>query len=163
MNSPLSRSGSTGTLCVVPSRLYGANPFDRSQSNQPRGKTFILSADDEPLTLLTRQAILERSGYEVLSAADGCEALDIFAAHYVDLAILDYQMPRLDGAAVAREMKRLRPRLPILMVSGLLVEDDVKECVDSLFIKGQNPKLLLCEMERLLASSKFCARAAAGF
>jgi CheY-like chemotaxis protein len=161
MNLPF--SSSPITLSLVPGRYNRDYISGRGKFNQPRGKTFILSADDDPLTLITRRAILEMSGYEVLSAADGREALDIFAAHYVDLAILDYQMPRLDGAAVAREMKRLRPRLPILMVSGLLIEDDVKECVDSLFIKGQNPKLLLCEMERLLASSKFCTRAAAGF
>ena len=163
MTSSLLRSNSTRTLSLVPGRFNRDYISGRGQFNQSRGKTFILSADDEPLTLLTRRAILEMSGYGVLNAADGREALDIFAAHYVYLAILDYRMPRLDGGAVAREMKRVRPRLPILMVSGELIEDDVRECVDSLFIKGQSPKLLLAEIDRLLAASKLSVQTAANF
>lgn len=160
MKSP--NSISTRMLSLVPGRFHRDHISYHSQSHQSRGKTFILSADDEPLTLFTRQAILEISGYEVLNAADGRQALDIFAGHHVDLVVLDYRMPRLDGGAVAREMKRQRPLLPIVMVSGEIIEEEAKGCVDSFFTKGQSPKLLLGEIERLLASSRSRVRAAAG-
>jgi CheY-like chemotaxis protein len=61
----------------------------------------ILSVDDEPGILFTRQKLLENAGYEVLSAADGEQALHFFAAHDVDLVLLDYLMPGMDGGAVA--------------------------------------------------------------
>ena len=78
----------------------------------------ILSVDDEPGILLTRQAILEKEGYKVLSAVDGEQALGLFAVQAVHLVLLDYLMPRMDGGAVAQEMKKRKPLVPTIMVSG---------------------------------------------
>ena len=65
----------------------------------------ILSVDDEPSILFTRHKLLQAAGYDVLSAADGEQALHFFAMHAVDLVLLDYAMPGIDGGIVAREMK----------------------------------------------------------
>lgn len=111
----------------------------------------ILSVDDEPGILITRQAILEKEGYKVLSAVDGEQALGLFAVQAVDLVLLDYLMPRMDGGAVAQEMKKRKPLVPVIMVSGSSVPEDTLTCVDCFVRKGEGPALLLEKIERLLA------------
>ena len=78
----------------------------------------ILSVDDEPRLLQTREKLLQFAGYEVLSAANGEKALEIFAAHPVDLVLLDFRMPGMDGGIVAQQMKRRKPLVPVVMVSA---------------------------------------------
>lgn len=143
-----------------PARFYQDYCIDHSRFSQPYGKTCILTADDEPLVLFTQRAILEIAGYEVVIASDGGEALERFAKHHVDLAILDFRMPTLDGGSVARELKRLRPHLPVILLSGGQVDDESKACADCFLTKGQSPTLLFREIERLLACSKIPVRAA---
>ena len=111
----------------------------------------ILSVDDEPLILHTRQKILEAAGYDVLSASNGEEALGFFAAVLVDLVLLDYAMPGLDGGRVAREMKASRPLVPIILVTGLPFEDKTLPCVDWIYKKGDDPGFLLAKIRQLLA------------
>src|SRR5271169_4728872 len=73
------------------------------------GGTFILSVDDDAAVLYSRQKILEAAGYYVLSASDGKQALGYFAAVLVDLVVVDYAMPGMNGGMVARFMKTKRP------------------------------------------------------
>jgi DNA-binding response OmpR family regulator len=57
----------------------------------------ILIVDDEPRYLRLLEANLRTEGYEVVTAQDGMQALDVFSANPVDLVLLDVMMPRLDG------------------------------------------------------------------
>jgi CheY-like chemotaxis protein len=68
------------------------------------GTRLILSVDDEPGIVVSRQLVLESAGYEVLSAADGEQALQMFAQRWVDLVLLDYVMPGMNGGVVARKI-----------------------------------------------------------
>jgi len=147
------------SLPVRPTGFYKDYCFDHSQFGQPYGKASILTADDEPLVLFTQRAILEIAGYEVVIAANGREALDKFGSHRVDLAILDFGMPELDGGSVARELKRQK-QLPVILLSGGEVDDESKASVDCFLSKGQSPALLLREVERLLARFKMPVRSA---
>lgn len=98
-----------------------------------------------------RRMVLELSGYEVLDARDGLEALQVFDANSVDLVLLDYFMPGMDGGAVAREMKRKQPHVPVIIVSASIdCFDRVRGKVDSFICKGNGPELLLAEIERFL-------------
>ncbi|MGH9607631.1 MAG: response regulator [Terracidiphilus sp.] len=119
-----------------------------------RGAACVLSVDDEPGVLLTRQMVLEMAGYEVLNAANGRQALASFDAQPVDLVVLDYRMPGMDGGAVAREMKRRKPLVPVILISAGVVDDDSQACADCFLHKGQGPALLLREMERLIAAMR---------
>jgi CheY-like chemotaxis protein len=65
--------------------------------------------DDEAAALAVRCLVLSSAGYEVLTAADGAAALEIFSCVQVDLVITDYRLPRLTGTQLAAEMKRLKP------------------------------------------------------
>ena len=115
------------------------------------GTRVILSVDDEPGVLVSRQLILENEGYEVLSASDGEQALRMFAEQPVDLVLLDYLMPGMDGGVVAKEMKNHDSRVPIVMVSASPVEELSVGCVDCFIRKGEGPALLLAKIEHLLA------------
>lgn len=115
-------------------------------------KKLILSVDDEPGLLYTREKILESEGYKVRSAADGESALQIFAAHPIDLVLLDYSMPGMNGGAVARQMKARRPRAPIMIVSAnQQLPKAALACADFFLDKGQGPALLLQRIRTLFA------------
>ena len=111
----------------------------------------ILSVDDEPGILWTRQIILEHEGYEVLSAANGEQALQCFETEPLDLVLLDYVMPGLSGGDVAREIKRRDPLLPVIIVSASPVDDELT-CVDCFLRKGTGPALLLQLVKQFIAS-----------
>ena len=89
-----------------------------------------------------------------MSAVDGEQALRLFAVQAVDLVLLDYLMPRMDGGAVAQEMKKRKPLVPVIMVSGSSVSEDTLTCVDCFIRKGEGPALLLEKIEHLLAMSQ---------
>jgi CheY-like chemotaxis protein len=65
----------------------------------------VLIADDDWLNRDLLQAYLVSSGCEVVTAADGVAALDLARAAPLDLALLDVQMPRMDGLALCRALK----------------------------------------------------------
>jgi len=115
------------------------------------GSRLILSVDDEALILFTREHILQREGYTVISAWNGSEALKAFLRHVVDLVLLDYAMPEMDGGIVAHEMKQRKPEVPIIMVSANPVPDQATlACIDCFVAKGQGPVLLLEKIRQLL-------------
>ena len=100
--------------------------------------------------LYSRQKLLQAAGYDVLSAADGEQALDFFASVPVDLVVLDYSMPGINGEEVARKIKADRPELPIVLVSGMGIETETVSCIDSVFTKGEGPAARLEKIAQLL-------------
>lgn len=114
------------------------------------GASLILSVDDEPGILFTREKLLEAAGYKVLSAADGKAALDLFVNNCVHLVLLDFAMPGMDGGAVAKELKRLNQSVPVIMVSASPLSEQALTCADCLITKGQGPQVLLDQINQLL-------------
>jgi CheY-like chemotaxis protein len=121
----------------------------RSQSAK-NGRRLILSVDDEPAILVTRQKILEGAGYDVLSATDGEQALRLFASQPVDLVLLDYVLPGLGGGAIAEQMKRCRHNVPIVLVTASPVPEETVTRVDCRIVKGEGPALLLEKIAQFL-------------
>jgi CheY-like chemotaxis protein len=88
----------------------------------PRGHgERILLVEDEPAVRAVTRQTLEQFGYEVLEAADGVEAVSVYAqnAGKVDLVFTDMMMPVMDGPATIQVLRRMDPRLRILAASGL--------------------------------------------
>lgn len=81
----------------------------------------ILVAEDDPMVRNVVQAILARAGHAVIAAKDGQEALELSEAYagQIDLVISDIEMPRMNGAQLAERIRKERPGIPFLMMSGL--------------------------------------------
>jgi DNA-binding NtrC family response regulator len=62
--------------------------------------------------------MLEEQGFEVLVAPDGTEGLQLIRENDLNLVILDYQLPDMDGLKVLSEARKLNPSLPVIMMSG---------------------------------------------
>jgi DNA-binding response OmpR family regulator len=73
--------------------------------------------DDEPLILKGLRFTLEQEGYEILTAADGEEALQVFFEQPVDLVLLDVMLPKLDGIQVCQRIRE-SSNVPILMLTA---------------------------------------------
>ena len=102
------------------------NPEVPESLTKPQGgKETILVVDDELVVRSVAEAILRKHGYEVLSAADGLEALDLLARHdgSIDLVLMDMTMPRLSGMDTFRNMRNGQaPNIPVIICSGYLVD-----------------------------------------
>ncbi|MEZ4386560.1 MAG: PAS domain S-box protein [Candidatus Krumholzibacteriia bacterium] len=84
-----------------------------------RGELLLVVDDDEMVRNLTRQ-MLERAGYQVLSARDGEDAMELFMAHATEVAalVIDVVMPRMDGRQLYDNISELRPGVPVLFCSS---------------------------------------------
>lgn len=102
----------------TPEPVAVPQPF-RSSVMPANGATILL-VEDEPIVRKTLAKILERSGYRVLAAADGDEAMEIEkqCKEPILLAICDVVIPGLNGCQVARKISGLRPGLRVLYISG---------------------------------------------
>ena len=85
-----------------------------------RGAGTILVVDDEESVRAVAQLILERSGFAVLTAVDGREALDVFRAHRDEIALvlLDLTMPHLSGEETLQELRRISADVRVILSSG---------------------------------------------
>ena|SRR5882672_3722134 len=112
-------------------------------SSNPSCKT-ILCIDDDDAVLSYHRALLERRGYDVLTAASPRQGLQMAAASAVAAVIVDYHMPEMNGHEVATEIKRLRPQIPIVMVSSdEEIPEHVFRVVDAFVSKDQASSRLL--------------------
>jgi CheY-like chemotaxis protein len=118
-----------------------------------RLKKTILCIDDHWIELIGRKMLLESHGYRVLEATSGDEGLEVFRTHHVDVVVLDYQMPGMNGDVVAARMKRVRSHVPILLLSayGPLPAKKL-ESVDTFLTKSQESKVFLSTLHDLLQS-----------
>lgn len=81
-------------------------------------KQKILFVDDELDFLEIMKQRLESWGYEIITASAGNEALDILAGKKIDIVILDYIMPGMDGVAVLKEIRRKDAKIPVIMFTA---------------------------------------------
>ncbi|MBA2540743.1 MAG: response regulator, partial [Deltaproteobacteria bacterium] len=98
-----------------------------------RAKRLIVLADDSAMIHRHTVPILEDDGYEVKSAHDGIEALELIRAHAPDLVITDIEMPRLDGYGVCKAIKEdpATAHLPVLICSSLGEATDFERGFDA--------------------------------
>jgi DNA-binding response OmpR family regulator len=98
-----------------------------------RAQKLVLLADDSPLIHRYTVPILEDDGYQVISAHDGAEALDLARAHRPDLVITDIEMPKLDGYGVCKALKSdaALAHVPVLICSSLGEAADLQRGFDA--------------------------------
>ena len=111
----------------------------------------VLCVDDERIGLRVRKIMLESRGYVVLTAVNGDEGLKVFDENQVDVVVLDYYMPGLNGGDVASEMRRRRPGVPIVFLSAYFsLPPEALELADAFITKGDPPDVLIEKLQRLL-------------
>jgi CheY-like chemotaxis protein len=118
----------------------------------PSKPSTILCIDDEEPGLKVRRILLETAGHRVLTALSGREGIEIYKSEDVDAVILDYWMAGMNGVATARELKRLKRSVPIIILSayGTLL-DETLGVADVWIRKGEeDPQYLLGALEALL-------------
>lgn len=93
-----------------------------------RAARILLVEDEADVRDLLKEA-LETSGFEVIDAANGRAALEIFRdlSHSVDLIVTDVMMPKCGGLELVREIRRLRPGLPAIFMSGYSDDTDTAD------------------------------------
>jgi CheY-like chemotaxis protein len=108
---------------------------DLSREHEVGGTVLVI--DDEAGVRHVARAMLESAGFEVLTAADGREGLDLFDRHRdeTSLVLLDLTMPHLDGEETFRRLRERRPDLPVVLSSGL-GEQDMTERFAGLGLTG---------------------------
>jgi CheY-like chemotaxis protein len=114
------------------------------------GPKTVLCVDDEKIGLRVRKILLESHGFKVLTASSGQQGLALLDDHHVDLVILDYYMPDLNGGQVASEIRRRRPGLPIIFLSAYfsLPAADL-ELANAFITKGDPPDVLVDKIKQL--------------
>jgi CheY-like chemotaxis protein len=125
-------------------------PLAKYKLSDPHKPT-LLYVDDHPERLVVLKAVLESTGYHVLTADSALKGLEVFLAEPIDLVVLDYYMPSMDGGAVATKMRRLRPNVPIIIFSGALTLPElVIAMVDGFISTSDEPEMLLQKISELL-------------
>ncbi len=118
----------------------------------------ILVVDDESRMRKLIRDFLEREGYQIIEAADGVDAVDVFLTEKdIDLVILDVMMPRMDGWQTCKEIRR-ESAVPIVMLTARSEErDELKGFelgVDEYISKPFSPRILVARVAALLKRTK---------
>lgn len=92
--------------------------------------TILVVEDDQRVAQLL-QAGFEECGYGVLVASDGVMGVRLFKESKVDLVISDVILPKMDGFEMCKEIRKLRPEVPVLMLTALGTTDDKLEGFDA--------------------------------
>jgi PAS domain S-box-containing protein len=96
------------------------------------GKETVLLVDDEEMIVDVGERMLNKLGYEVLTAMDGDEAVEIYQTHKdkINLVILDMVMPRASGGEVFDRLKQIEPAIKVILCSGYSIDGQATEILD---------------------------------
>jgi excisionase family DNA binding protein len=98
---------------------FAQSAIDRwLQQNSVKGKANILVVDDEEVVRLLFKTILEEAGHKVAAAGTAAKGLEAVKEEDFDLVFLDLKMPGMDGAELFRRIKQLKPKLPVIIITG---------------------------------------------
>ena len=153
-----STKGEGSVFCVfLPLIPALANESTSSNSDlTPVDRMRILLVDDEPIVRDSLAAMLEALGWEVITADNGAQAVEVFRQQQgtIDAVLLDQKMPGIDGMATARELRAIEADLPIVLMSGHLDWSAGEEAIRVDLITGNLMKpftsdVLLKELTRV--------------
>lgn len=115
----------------------------------------VLIADDDPVLQAIARAVLEPEGYELLQAADGTTALDMYRHHEPDIVLTDYDMPGMDGLELCRRIQALHSDryVPIVIFTGAaqpgLLRDSLEAGAIEFLTKPFQPDELRCRVKAI--------------
>jgi CheY-like chemotaxis protein len=123
---------------VADSTMPGEEPLEDQQA---AGRELVLLVDDHQEVRLSTGQILDNLGFDVITAVDGGEAVEIFRKHrdQLTLVLLDLVLPRISGGEAYREMAHIDPSVPVVLISGFADEREVSRLLRA-GVKGFLPK-----------------------
>lgn len=140
----------TVDLPVIDPRFLSSQPPGSEEVRQ-RNET-VLAVDDDALVLRSSRRLLEKLGYDVISASSGEEAIEIYAqeADRISFVLLDLVMPDMDGSTVLRRLLRTDPKARVVICTGYGAEDSTQDLlaagavafIDKPYTLGQLRKVL---------------------
>jgi len=111
----------------------------------------LLYVDDDDARREVVSARLRMLGYQVLIASNGEDALKIFSNSHIDLAVVDYYMPGMNGDLVTLAMKHQKPEVPVIIFSGTFTLCEmVLALVDGFVSTSDEPEALLNKISEVL-------------
>lgn len=111
----------------------------------------ILCIDDEASGLYFRKLLLEKQGYSVETATTPAEAVNKFQSHDFDLVVTDHLLGRSTGTELACELKRLKPEVRVILLSGTVDIPDAVGVADGFVSKTDGPEALFKKISELLS------------
>jgi CheY-like chemotaxis protein len=102
----------------------------------------ILCVDDEETPRTLRKLILQKQGYQVVTAASGDEALEVLNRANIDLVLSDQMMPGMTGTELTKSLKAMRPAMPVILISGVNEIPEDASYADRFISKIGGPELL---------------------
>src|ERR1700737_2983568 len=102
----------------------------------------ILCVDDEETPRILRKLILQKQGYQVITAASGLEALEVLGRANIDLVLSDQMMPGMTGTELTKSVKAVRPTMPVILISGVNEVPEDASYADRFISKVGGPELL---------------------
>lgn len=121
----------------------GAGTPDGSMAANPT----LLCIHHDPAQL----SVLQENGYDLVTAANGCEGLRLFSSRPVDAIVLEYNLGLLDGSVIASQIKQVRPKIPIVMLAEHAdLPDGALHAVDVLVSSSDPPHFLWAAVHFLL-------------
>jgi signal transduction histidine kinase len=121
--------GTTFWICLPACKVEEAASDTTKPSAVPEGRgEIILLVEDEEKVREAGRRILESMGYQVLTATDGQEGLEVYlAAERVDLVLADMVMPGTGGKTLVRELRKVNPDVKTVVMTGYVMRDDLHE------------------------------------
>jgi len=114
----------------------------------------ILCVDDEANILMLRRMLLSIAGYTVVTATNAEDALRLFRYNVVDLVITDQLLSQSTGTELAAQMKMFKPKVPIVLLTGLIEPPLEVGYIDLVLTKGMNPPDFLAAVAKLISGSQ---------
>ena len=138
------------TALAIPGR--GLSAFEPALVSPASTCPRLLFVDDSPTLLMLYKSVFESLGFKVQATSSPEEALNHASLGTTDVAILDYEMPEMDGGRLAYLIKERHPTLPVILYSGCVcISPSANDCVDAFCAKGAPREELLTTIERLLS------------
>jgi CheY-like chemotaxis protein len=117
-------------------------------------KAVILCVDDEEIPRTLRKLVLQKQGYEVITASSGKEALELLACRHFDLVLTDQMMPGMEGTELTRQIKSMRPTLPVVIISGVHELPVNVSLADRFISKIEGPQAMFNGIAKVLADHR---------
>jgi len=112
----------------------------------------ILCVDDEDLPRTLRKLILQKQGYQVITASSGAEALALLERGGIRLVLTDQLMPGMTGTELTKLVKSTRPAMPVILISGVNEIPPDAIFADRFISKVGGPQLLFDTVAEVLAA-----------